>query len=146
MINRFVCLDVGDSWVGVAHSDGIGMCSYMYSTWKASEIVENLLEYQKKNKIIGLIIGFPISLNGNETAQTEKIKKTALQLKEKFPLLEVFFEDERLSSKFAGNIMKLTNNKISKEKEHQKAAALILENFLNRRSYDLSKEENSDKI
>lgn len=98
---RLMALDVGAARIGVALSDASGFLASPYTTlhvtrdeaaiWTALQtlIVETEAE--------GLVIGLPISLDGQIHAQAERILAFAERLKAVISLPVVFW-DERLST------------------------------------------------
>ena len=78
------------------------------------------------------VIGFPIGMNGNETKQSESVKKFSKLLKnDKF---EVILDDERLTSQLAIRSLIKQNIKTGSNKPiiDKTAAALILQRYLDK--------------
>ena len=69
-------------------------------------------------------------MKGNISAQTNKVSEFKLFLEKEFTEIQIFTQDERLSSSFAKNIQRQNNSSKNKEKEHSIAAAIILEIFI----------------
>ena len=128
MNKKLLALDLGDSWVGVAVTDESKVFVFPKEAVKAKEIFIFLEKLLKNNEFDGIVLGLPITMKNKESAQTKKVIIFKEELEQKFSNIMIYFQDERLSSKFAGNIIR--NNKISKNSEHSIAASIILENFL----------------
>lgn len=98
---RFMALDVGEVRIGVALSDASGFLASPYTTLRVTRdeaatwaAVQQLIE---ETEAQGLIIGLPISLDGEIHAQAERIMAFTERLKEHISL-PVTFWDERLST------------------------------------------------
>jgi putative Holliday junction resolvase len=136
---RILALDIGDVWIGVAHTDPTKTIILPFATWKKIELITKINKYLSENTIEEIIIGLPITLNGNFSNQTNKIIEIKADLEKNFNTVRFTLFDERLSSKFAKNIQisnNLKRNKSKKNKnteisEHSIAASIILEGYLN---------------
>lgn len=126
---KILALDIGDQWIGTALSDSLGIIATPYKTVTASELTSFLHEIFKKESIACVIVGNPLTLRGTESTQTTKVHATFLDLQQLFPTISWKLWDERLTSKQADKIRKATT-KEEKLKSHSRAAALILESYL----------------
>lgn len=98
---RLMALDVGEARIGVALSDAGGFLASPYTTlhttrdeaatWAA---IQRLIE---ETEAQGLIVGLPVSLDGEVHAQAERIIAFTERLKAHISL-PVTFWDERLST------------------------------------------------
>lgn len=126
---KLLSLDLGDQWVGTALSDSLGLIAKPYKTITA-DLLENFLERIFKEEKIGtIVVGWPITLKGTESQQTKKIIAQKDFLQEKFPHVSWVLWDERLTSKQAEQLKKAMT-KEEKIQSHSKAAAFILQNYL----------------
>ena len=132
--SRVMALDYGERKIGVALSDALQMISYPYKTIDRKKTpnyigeIKNIIE----NKEVGsIVVGYPISMSGQETKQTKITMDFINELKNKINI-EVFKYDERLSSKEAVRYLQNQNIKTghNKEKIDQISASIILEQFL----------------
>lgn len=128
MNKRIVALDVGDRWIGVAHSDPLQIIAIPYATWEFEKFDSLFSAYLLKNNIKLVIIGLPKTMQGKNSIQTNKILKWYEEVKIRFNHIFFSLQDERLSSQFAKKI--LFDNKSKKNSDHTVAASIILENFL----------------
>ena len=128
MYKRIVALDVGDVWVGVAHSDYLQMTAIPYASWKFNEFESQFRSYLLLNKVDFVLVGLPKTLQGNYSEQTEKVISWSNNIRKIFSNIEFQFQDERLTSRFAKKI--ISENKNKKNSDHAVAASIILENFL----------------
>jgi len=126
---KFLALDIGDRWTGVAISDPLGILPRPYDTFKTAELYTLLAKTIEKERISTIIVGLPITLRGTESDQTKKVIAMAEKLKNHFPNIEWKMWDERLTSKQAAGI-KSTKTKEDKLRSHAIAAAIFLSTYL----------------
>lgn len=132
---KIIALDVGDAWIGVAHTDPDLKIVFPYQTWKAYEFDKKFAAYLKAFQVSTVVIGLPLTLSGNRSQQTEKVQQWVEQKKKDFPHITFIFEDERLSSQFASHIS-LQNMHKSVHSNHAVAAAIILEHFVKKNLFN----------
>ena len=98
---RLMALDVGEARIGVALSDASGFLASpettLYVTRDETQTWAKLQELITETEAEGLVIGLPISLDGQIHAQAERIMAFAERLKIHIQL-PVTFWDERLST------------------------------------------------
>lgn len=98
---RLMALDVGTVRIGVALSDASGFLASPYTTLRVTrdetEIWTALQTLLAETEAEGLVIGLPISLDGQLHAQAERILAFTERLKEHISLPVVCW-DERLST------------------------------------------------
>lgn len=129
MTKKIAALDCGDVWTGSALSDAMRLLARPYKTVSFKELIPliNLLVAQER--IGTLVIGYPQTMRGTESAQTKKIVTLFEKIKEQFPTITCVLWDERLTSKHASHLKKGTT-KVDKLQSHSIAAALILTSYL----------------
>jgi putative holliday junction resolvase len=125
---RIIAFDVGDVWIGVAHTDLTRTLVFSHDIWKIEDFNKKFDEYVVKNKIKSIVIGFPVTMKGGISEQTKKIIGFKEKLLDKTNI-PIYFQDERLSSEFAKNIIR-SQFQGKKKQDHAVSAAVILENFL----------------
>ena len=127
-------LDFGDKTIGIAVSDKSKTIATPIITIKRKGIlkdIEKLLSILQEYNVGGIILGLPLSLDGNENERTEKVRKFAEELK-KSKNIKITFHDERYSSDVIYKELRknlISKNKI-KKKIDQMAASYILQGFL----------------
>src|SRR6266700_1277473 len=149
---RLLALDVGTVRIGVAVSDATGFLASPYTTLQVSrdktQIWTALQHLIKETEAEGLVIGLPVSLDGQLHAQAQLIQSFAEQLKLHITL-PVIFWDERLSTVEAERLIsqrdQVTGSKRSTSQARQRsrgkrrhkgqqidalAAAVILQDYL----------------
>ena len=137
-MKKYLALDLGDAWTGIAISDALGIVARPYKTVAAETIVAELQKILAEEKVGTIIIGYPKTMKGLESAQTKKViaekENLEKEFAQKFPDLSWILWDERLSSKRA-TAAKIEQGKKIKTKEdklknHAIAAAFILDSYL----------------
>lgn len=125
------CLDYGDRYIGVAATDHMGEIPYRYGTidqkeTEALEEVQHMVEEEGATKVL---VGVPLSLEGNETEQTFKSLRFIEDLREALgPDVEIESVDETLTSVEAERVLRFEGGK--KGDEHSEAARIMLDDYL----------------
>ena len=132
-MGRILGIDYGDSRVGLALSDPTKMIASPLETINNkshSYLIDYFILIIKKKDIEGFVLGLPISLKGQDTLQTKKVRKFG-KILEKLGK-PVIFQDERLSTISAQYSLKLENIKTGHNKHQvdKRAAAIILQQYL----------------
>ena len=127
-------LDFGDKIIGIAVSDKSKTIATPIISIKRKSIlkdIEKLLSILEEYDVGGIILGLPLSLDGNENEMTKKVRKFAQEI-EKSKDIKITFYDERYSSDVI--YKELRKSSISKDKIKKKidqmAASYILQGFL----------------
>ncbi|GHO43904.1 Holliday junction resolvase RuvX [Ktedonospora formicarum] len=101
IMGRMLALDVGEARIGVAVSDATGLLASPYTTiyvtrdeTKTWDAIVRIIE---EAEIEGLVVGLPISLDGQIHAQGERIMAFVERMKP-WVSLPITFWDERLST------------------------------------------------
>jgi len=125
---KIIALDLGDRWTGIAISDPLRIIARPLETVETKKLVSFLTDLLAQEKIETIIVGYPKTLRGTESAQTKAVIAQFEKLREKFPQASWLLWDERLTSKHAQKLAKGTRE--SKLLVHARAAALILTTYL----------------
>ena len=136
-MGRALGIDFGTKRVGLALSDRSNMIASPYKTLNyvsEKDLITQLETIVTKNDIEILVLGLPINMKGEDTAQTIKVR----DFKEILSVLRIpiVYEDERLSSVSAINSLMLQNVKTGHNKPEidKTAAAIILQQYLDKNS------------
>ena len=136
-MGRALGIDFGTKRVGLALSDRSNMIASPYKTLNyvsEKDLINQLETIVTKNDIEILVLGLPINMKGEDTAQTIKVR----DFKEILSVLRIpiVYEDERLSSVSAINSLMLQNVKTGHNKPEidKTAAAIILQQYLDKNS------------
>lgn len=128
--SQILGLDLGDQWIGIACSDKSGSFAFPLTTVTRADLVTALTHIlHEKPDVKKVVVGLPITMQGNKSQQTLQVEVMTEALKQQFPHLEWIFWDERLSSKRAMGKSTL-KDKTEKLRQHAKAAAHILDLYL----------------
>ena len=95
---RILGLDAGERRIGVAISDpGRSFALPLESIVADGRELEHLAELVAREGVTDLVVGLPLSLSGEASAQTERAREFATKVEERLAL-PVHMWDERLSS------------------------------------------------
>ncbi len=130
---RVICLDVGERRIGVAVSDPLDLTAQGVETIFCSGLqndvarVDELCRQYETNRIL---CGLPLNMNGSEGFQAARVRKMADTLLERG--YEVRFQDERLTTKLATDVLLQADVRRSRRKQvvDKLAATYILQSFL----------------
>jgi putative Holliday junction resolvase len=131
---RYLGLDIGDSWIGVALSDPLGkLASPLTIIRRQDELadLEAIVGIISQHGVKRVIVGLPRSMDGSLGEQAEKVKDFSQELCRHIEV-PLEFRDERLTTVSAKRLMRESSNKKTKRKTRDDAvaAALILQGFL----------------
>jgi putative Holliday junction resolvase len=100
-MTRLIALDVGDVRIGVALSDASGFLASPYTTLRVSrdetQTWEDIQRLIRETEADGLVVGLPISLDGQIHAQGARIQAFVERLKQHITI-PITLWDERLST------------------------------------------------
>ena len=132
--SRLMGIDPGGKRVGIALSDENKIIATPYTTLiknKYSDFVKELIEIVNENKIIGIVIGNPINMDGSSSQSSQSARDLAINLSKDITE-NITLWDERLSSQGAFNLSNdlgiNTSKKVSKL--DQNSAQFILQGAL----------------
>jgi putative Holliday junction resolvase len=138
---RYLALDVGSKRIGVAVSDELGLTAQPVLTLERRrnprEDLRSLARLCRRYAVAGIVVGNPLSLGGEITAQAAKIQAFAAELGE-LTRLPVHLWDERLTSHEAHQILYESGRSRQSHRRvvDQVAATLILQSFLDEQQRD----------
>lgn len=137
---RILGLDIGDKTVGVALSDELLISAHGITTIErvgARKDANKILDIVREYQIEKIVIGLPLSLNGSDSIQTQKVREFAQLLENKLRStglqnVKVIFYDERFSTVMAEKV--LIEADVSRRKRKtvidKQAAVIILQSYL----------------
>ena len=142
-MGRLLAIDYGSKRVGLAISDPSKKIAKAYKTI-INDSVDALLSCIKNeikiNSVEKIILGLPIGMNGKNTSQTELVLKFNDKLNIFFNI-PIVLEDERLTSLHAKKSLVFQGLKTTSNKENidSTAAALLLQNYINKSIFNADK-------
>ena len=128
-------MDVGSKRVGIARTDLLRTTANPVGTFSPEDSFKEIeRQIDLEGPVIGIVVGWPLTPQGEYTNATEMAVDYIRHLQKKYSSIPVFKMDERFSSKQAMELMREAG--VPKRKRHKKgrldqaAAALILQQFL----------------
>lgn len=133
-MGRLLGIDFGNRRIGIAVSDPLKIIAYPHSVIDRKQTPEYLSILQ--NLIISLdidfiIVGYPINMKGNASAQTGTVREFINEIRDSLRI-KIEIIDERLSSKSAEQTLRLKGISASRHRGEvdKTAAAIILQEYL----------------
>tara|TARA_Y200000002_G_scaffold299691_1_gene254609 strand:- start:248 stop:703 length:456 start_codon:yes stop_codon:yes gene_type:complete len=128
---RLIGLDLGSKRIGVAICDDKRKISTPFKTIdyrNMQYLLDQLTNIIYENNISGIIIGFPINMDGSLGKAAQSVKDKASIISEKLKM-DVVLWDERMSTKGAFNISKELDVNVTNrvKKIDENAASFILQ-------------------
>ena len=136
-MGRYLGIDNGEKRVGLALSDPLKIIATPFRTLlvhNTNQVIRELDKIIDEQDVELIVVGNPLGMKGQQTAQTKQVIEFTDKLRD-FGY-KVMLEDERLSSVSAKRIMIEQEIKTGYNKEliDQTAAAIILQQFLDKQS------------
>ena len=139
LVPRLLGLDVGSKTIGVAVSDPLGITAQGLETIRRRNKRTDLDELGRiveRFAVVEIVVGYPLRLSGQASAQSEKVELFAADLEKRFGL-PVRLWDERLTSVQANRLLRESEISIRKRGRavDRLAAVLILQSYLDSRGF-----------
>ncbi len=139
---RALGIDYGDTRVGVAVSDALGLMAH------GIEVIPNRVYKKMLDRLVQLVvayqaqcivIGLPRNMDGSEGFRADATKAFAADLQSLLPDVELALWDERLSTVEAAGILNQTNTRGKSRKAviDAVAAEIILQSYLDAHRTDI---------
>ncbi|RPI17391.1 MAG: Holliday junction resolvase RuvX [Ignavibacteriae bacterium] len=136
---RVIGIDHGTVRIGIAMSDETGTIAFgKQAIPNDNKSLNKIIDLVKENNAVKIIIGYPLNLKGNKTAQTAEVDKFIASLKEMLNKQSVDAAviewDERFTSKMALDSM-LESGMKKKNRQNKSnldiiSAAIMLQSYL----------------
>ncbi len=127
-------MDYGGKRCGLAATDVLQIIVNSIGTVETKEIFTFFKEYMENEVVEKIVIGHPKHKDGTDTYLKQDIDIFAEKLQKIYPQLEVDFEDERMTSVQAKEIILKSGIKKSKRRDRtlvdKVSAVLILQRYL----------------
>jgi putative holliday junction resolvase len=136
---RYLGLDVGTRRIGVAVTDELGLTAQPVLTLerrnRRREDLRSLARLCRRFGVAGIVVGNPLHLSGEKSAQAAKTQDFAADLGE-LTGLPIHMWDERLTTNEARQILYEAGHERQKHRRlvDQVAATLILQSFLDQKA------------
>jgi len=132
---RYLALDVGSKRIGVAVSDELGLTAQPVLTLErrhnTREDLRSLARLARRFSVVGIVVGNPLHISGEESSRSTRTQAFAAQLGE-LSGLPIHMWDERLTTEAAHQILYEAGHPRQEHRRvvDQVAATLILQSFL----------------
>lgn len=127
---RIVALDVGTKRIGVASASVVARLAAPLQTLDVTEdITEQIKQLLESENAVGLVIGLPRGMQGQDTAQTESTRQFVAKLRQHVSI-PVYWQDEAVTSVLSEAALQSKKGGYNKGDVDAMAASLILEDFL----------------
>jgi putative Holliday junction resolvase len=134
-IPRYLALDVGSKRIGIAVSDELGLTAQPVLTLERRrnlrEDLRSIARLCRRYAVAGIVVGNPLTLDGELSAQAAKIQVFAAELGA-LTALPIHLWDERLTTQEAHRMLYEAGRARQDHRRvvDQVAATLILQSFL----------------
>lgn len=138
---RIIGIDVGTKRTGLARTDLLRTSANPIGTFDSHEVFEELdkLVSNKNERVVKIVVGWPLTPEGNEGDATKRVEKFIDKLDARYPDIKIEKIDERYTSKEAVQAMidagVPRKKRREKERIDQVAAAIILQKYLELSEY-----------
>lgn len=132
---RILGLDFGSKTVGVAITDPLGLTAQGLEVIrrdrpnKLRKTIARIEEIIREYEVEKIVMGMPLNMDGTEGERAELTKEFAEKLKKRCEL-DIEFQDERLTTVEAYEIMEQTGTKNKEDIVDEVAAVVILEDYM----------------
>jgi putative holliday junction resolvase len=131
---RLAAVDYGTKRVGLALADPLRLFAQPLGTWPPDGAVEELQRIHREQGLEAVVVGWPLTPDGEEGAATARVRPFVNRLRRALPGVEVVTWDERYSSQDAAAALREAGvrQKARREKGRvdRAAAAVILQQYL----------------
>lgn len=134
--SKLLGLDISKTSIGIAFADistGIVTPVTVIQRAKLTNDAIKLQNLMNQYGTAGLVVGWPLHMDGTEGKRCQAIKDTVAELLKSWPDVKVTFQDERLSTAKAYSMVEEIGVKSGKSKGKpvdNHAALIILQSFL----------------
>ncbi len=142
--SRIAGLDLGTKKIGIAISDRSKTIALSRATLKSlgtiSKDIDSIINFLKPDVVEAMVIGLPLSLDGQETKMSNYVRQFAHTIKSKSKI-RIYLHNEALTSHDAMNFLTRTKGFSIKKalyKIDETAAAIILQEILDRHSKSIN--------
>lgn len=132
---RLVSVDYGTKRVGIARADPLGFFAQPYGTFTPGEALKALRRLAAEEGIATLVIGWPLTEEGEEGAMTELVQAYVNRLEKALPGVQIVKWDERYTSEMARRRIREVGGRLTRDNRGRidaAAAAIILQDYLER--------------
>jgi putative Holliday junction resolvase len=135
-IARIMGLDIGDSRIGVALSDPLGIMASPHTIIKRDDeaaAIKKIAAIISEREVVKVIAGLPLNMDGSRGEQAQKTDVFIRALR-RAVTVPVAYQDERLSTVTARELIREVRKTNRATRYDAAAAALILQSYLDEES------------
>ena len=137
---KILGIDFGEARTGLAVSDASRLLASAIGNVPGGGLeksVAAIREVVQRERIVGVVLGLPVNMNGTEGPRAERIRQFAALLEEAMPEVPVALVDERMTTMAASRFLNETGTHGKKRKGviDTLSAEIILQNALDRLRY-----------
>lgn len=132
MENKAIVLgiDYGLERCGIAISDPDKIVALGKKVVRTSEFFEEISQLLRDYQVSAIVVGLPLTLQGQSSQQTDITQAFIDHLKSLFPYLKILARDERWSSKAVERVVFDKKQRRNKKLSDMYAATFILQGYL----------------
>jgi putative Holliday junction resolvase len=133
-IARIMGLDIGDSRIGVALTDPLGIMATPLTIISRDDepaAIVKIIDIVREKDVIKVVAGLPLNMDGSRGRQVEKTVTFVEALRRRLEV-PVEYQDERLSTVSARELIQGVRKTSRDTRYDAAAAALILQSYLDR--------------
>lgn len=136
---RILAIDYGQKRTGIAITDDFQIIASGFTTITSETTIDFLKNYFEKEKVVKVLLGKPIQMNGEPSQSTEIIEKFVVKFTKYFPEMPLERVDERFTSKMAFQTM--IDSGLKKKQRQNKAlideisATIMLQDYLSKKNF-----------
>ena len=131
---RIIGVDYGTQRIGLAMSDPLRLYAQSLGAYSSEEAIRQLAALNADPGFDTIVVGWPLTLSGEEGAATDIVRSFIRLLSKRFPGKKVITQDERYSSVRARDLLVRSGvrKKVRRRKERvdAAAAAVILQDYI----------------
>ena len=133
---RVVAVDYGTKRVGLATADPLRLFAQPHGTFTPDGAVEALRAMRAEEGLEAVVVGWPLTLEGEEGEATERVQAFVNRLRRALPDVRLVKWDERFTSEMAKEAIRAAGTARKARRERGRidaaAAAIILQDYLDR--------------
>ncbi|WP_168464668.1 Holliday junction resolvase RuvX [Wolbachia endosymbiont of Ctenocephalides felis wCfeT] len=131
-----MCLDMGEKRIGIAFSDRTQLIATAHSIYYRKNMSKDLgylYRIFKENESCAIVVGLPYGIDEKKSEWCEMIIQFANKIIKRYKI-DIYLQDESLSTAIATNTLKVTGVSITKSKkiDDKIAACIILQRVLDK--------------
>ncbi|MDI6756880.1 MAG: Holliday junction resolvase RuvX [Endomicrobiia bacterium] len=140
-MGRILSIDYGLKIIGIAVSDALGMTAQPLASYHRLSVesdIKHIRRLAEEYSVDKIVVGLPVHLDGRESALSSAVREFGRLLSEGSAAFTVEYFDERMTTSLVERML-IEEADVSRAKrkkvKDKLAAALILQNYLDSKSF-----------